>query len=83
MKRSITLDPRVREQLRALTPLVRVRAGDALLELAAADDPDELAIGHPEYPDDPYIRQLRGLGFVMTVLFYDHRVVALTVHTDG
>jgi hypothetical protein len=83
VKRSITLDSRVREQLRALTPLVRVRAGDALLELAAADDPDPLTTRHPEYPDDSFIRQLRGLGFVMTVLVYDQRVVALIVHADG
>lgn len=83
MKRNITLSDTVRGQLRALPPRVRVRIGEALLELAAADDTDLLTDPHPEHPDDPYVRRIRGVGFVATILIYGHRVVALTAHSDG
>ncbi|MGI5122773.1 hypothetical protein ACQEU5_24975 [Marinactinospora thermotolerans] len=72
-----------RSQLRALPPRVRVRIGEALLELAASDETDLLTETHPEHPDDPYVRRLRGVGFVSTILVYGHRVVALTAHPDG
>ncbi|GAB3214223.1 hypothetical protein GCM10027294_52810 [Marinactinospora endophytica] len=81
VKRSITLSGPVRDQLRALPPRVRIRAGDALLALAAADDPALLTQPHPDY-DDPFVRQMRGIGYVMTVLVYGHRIVALTVRPD-
>lgn len=83
MKRDITLSGAVRSQLRALTPRVRIRAGEALLDLAAADEPALLTQPHPEYPDDPFVRRLNGLGFTLTVLVYGHRIVALTASSDG
>lgn len=81
MKRSITLSGSVRGQLQALPPRVRIRAGEALLALAAADDPDVLAQPHPDY-DDPFVRRMSGLGYSMTLLVYGHRVVALDVRSD-
>ena len=81
MKRAITLSDAVRDQLAALPPRVRIRAGEALLALAAADEPDLLAQPHPDYDDD-FVRRLSGLGFSMVVLVYGHRVVALDVRSD-
>lgn len=82
MKRAITLAGPVRGQMRTLPPRVRIRVGNALLALADADEPAVLAQPHPDY-DDPFVRQLRGTGYVMTVLVYGHRIVALTVRSDG
>mgnify|MGYP001635079364 CR=1 FL=1 len=81
MKRDITLSDAIRFQLADLPPRVRIRAGEALLALAAADEPDLLAEPHPDY-DDPFVRRMSGIGFAMTVLVYGHRVVALDVRND-
>ncbi|MDE3722848.1 hypothetical protein PWG71_15775 [Nocardiopsis sp. N85] len=79
MKRSLTLTNAARAHLRHLPARLRIRAGEALLSLAAADDPEVPTIAHP---DDPFVRHLRGVGFVCTVLLYDHRVVAVSVRPD-
>ncbi|MGW8526989.1 hypothetical protein [Nocardiopsis sp. NPDC055824] len=82
MKRSLTLSDAVRSQLRSLPPRVRIRAGNALLDLAAADDPTVLTGPHPDHPEDPFVRQMRGIGYVAVVLVYGHRVVALSIRPD-
>lgn len=82
MKRSLTLSDSVRSQLRALPPRVRIRSGNALLELAAAAEPAALTSPHPGHPQDPFVRQLRGIGYVATVLVYGHRIVALSIRPD-
>ncbi|OOC52455.1 MULTISPECIES: hypothetical protein [Nocardiopsis] len=80
-RRDITLSDAIRDQMAALPPRVRIRAGEALLALAAADDPDVLAQPHPDY-DDEFVRRMSGLGYNMTLLVYSHRVVALDVRSD-
>ncbi|WP_306367518.1 hypothetical protein [Nocardiopsis sp. CC223A] len=59
----------------------RIRAGEALLALAAADAPDILARPRPDH-SDPFVRRMSGLGYCMTLLVYGHRVVALDVRSD-
>lgn len=81
-KRRIELSPLFRRQLRALPERVRIRAGEALLTVAAADDTDVHTDTHPDYPADPYIRRVVGTGYRMTVLVYTARLEAVTVYPD-